>query len=162
MVVDRFAADHGFTFSRKKFKSKIASGTVSGTDVLLVKPQTFMNLSGEAVGSLVHFYKRPLSDVLVVYDDIDIPFGDIRIRATGGSGGHKGMESIIRHLGSSDFPRLRLGIRGDCPVRDLSAYVLKAFTPEERASLDGIIDKACQATEAVLTGPIETAMDQFN
>jgi PTH1 family peptidyl-tRNA hydrolase len=162
MVVDRFAAAHRLSFSRQKFKSKIATGMVEGEEVVLVKPRTFMNLSGDAVGPLVRFYKRPLSDLLVVYDDIDIPFGSIRLRPSGSSGGHKGMKSIIANLGADEFPRLRVGIRGDVPSGDLSEYVLERFTAEERAQLEGIIQRACDAVEAVITGPFEKAMRRFN
>jgi PTH1 family peptidyl-tRNA hydrolase len=108
-------------------------------EIILVKPQTFMNLSGEAVGSLVNYYKRPLTDLLVIYDDIDIPFGSIRLRASGGSGGHKGMESIIASLGSEAFPRLRIGIRADQPRGELSRYVLRKFSSEQEAQLHEVI-----------------------
>jgi PTH1 family peptidyl-tRNA hydrolase len=162
MVADRLASIHSFPVSRKKFKSKIALGSISGKEVLLVKPQTFMNLSGEAVGRLVRFYKRPLSDLLVVYDDVDIPFGAIRLRPSGGAAGHKGMESIIDNLGSDEFPRLRIGIRGSEPRGDLSKYVLRRFTPEEKDSLNEIIDKSCNAVEAALTESFEAAMNRFN
>lgn len=162
MVVDRFAAAHRLSFSRQKFKSKIARGLVEGEEVILVKPRTFMNLSGNAVGPLVHFYKRPLSDLLVVYDDIDIPFGSVRLRSSGSSGGHKGMKSIIAGLGAEEFPRLRVGIRGDVLSDDLSEYVLGRFSAEERAQLEGIVQRACDAVEAVITGPFEKAMSRFN
>jgi PTH1 family peptidyl-tRNA hydrolase len=162
IVVSRLAATHSIPFSRQKFKSKIASGVVAGEQVLLVKPQTFMNRSGEAVGPLLRFYKKSLSDLLVVYDDIDIPFGSIRLRIAGGSGGHKGMESIIENLGSDEFPRIRIGIRRAIPVNDLGTYVLKGFSKEEKAELDGVIDRACAAIEAVLSGPFEMAMNRFN
>lgn len=162
MVVDKFAAAHRLSFSRRKFKSKIATGTVEGEEVVLVKPRTFMNLSGDAVGPLVRFYKRSLSELLVVYDDIDLPFGSIRLRPSGGSGGHKGMKSIIASLGAEEFPRLRVGIRGEVSANDLSDYVLGRFTPEEKAQLEGIIQRACDAVEAVVTGPFEKAMNRFN
>jgi PTH1 family peptidyl-tRNA hydrolase len=135
---------------------------VGGHKILLVKPQTFMNLSGQAVGPLVYFYEHPLSDLLVVYDDIDIPFGTIRLRPSGGSGGHKGMKSIVASLGAETFPRLRVGIRGDVPAGDLSEYVLKRFTAGEAAELDGIVEKACDAIDAVLTDSFESAMSRFN
>jgi PTH1 family peptidyl-tRNA hydrolase len=161
-VVDKFAASRSLSFSKEKFKSHMASGPFAGEKVILVKPQTFMNLSGEAVGRLVRFYDLQLSDLLVVYDDIDISFGSIRLRHFGGPGGHKGMKSIIVHLGAEMFPRLRIGIRGDSPAADLSDYVLSRFTSEEEAELGGILQMACDAIEAVLTGPLETAMDRFN
>jgi PTH1 family peptidyl-tRNA hydrolase len=162
MAVDRFAAVHGLSFTRQKFKARIAAGTVAGQEAMLAKPQTFMNLSGEAVGPLVRFYNRPLDDLLVVYDDIDIPFGTIRMRRSGSSGGHKGMKSIIAHLGSDEFPRLRVGIRGLPPPENLTEYVLQRFTKEEATALDDIIEQACNAIEVALTGDLEKAMAQFN
>lgn len=162
MVVDKFASIHSLSFSRKKFNAKIASGSVEGEDVLLVKPQTFMNLSGNAVGSLVRFHKPEFSDLLVVYDDVDLPFGKIRLRPFGGSGGHKGMKSIIANLGVESFPRLRIGIRGTFLYDDLSDYVLGRFTAEERTGLDAILQRACEAMEATLVGSFDEAMNQFN
>jgi PTH1 family peptidyl-tRNA hydrolase len=161
-IVSAFAARRSFSFSKKKYRSLIASGTFAGEKIVLVKPQAFMNLSGEAVGSLVRFYNLRLSDLLVVYDDIDIPFGNIRLRPAGGSGGHKGMESIVANLGDEAFPRLRIGILGGLPPGDLSGYVLKNFTAEEQDALEGIIQRACDAVEAALSGPFEEAMNRFN
>jgi len=162
MVVDKLAANHGLTFSRRKFNAKVASGKVARADVILVKPQTFMNLSGDAVGPLVRFYQLPSSALLTVFDDIDIPFGSIRLRPSGSSGGHKGMKSIIATLGTDKFPRLRVGIRGSTATGDLSEYVLKPFTSEERTHLDDIVQRACECVETVLTGPFDKAMSQFN
>lgn len=162
MVVDRLASAHKCVFSREKFKARLASGAVGGEDVLLVKPGTFMNLSGEAVGALVRFYKRELSDLLVVYDDVDLPFGKLRLRPDGGAGGHNGMKSIIAHLGSEEFARLRVGIRGTFVFDDMSDYVLGRFTSEERAALDGIVKTACDAVEAALLEPFDKAMTRFN
>lgn len=162
MVVDRLAALHSLSFSRRKFKSKIAAGTISGSEVVLVKPQTYMNVSGEAVGALFRFYRRSPSDVLVIHDDIDIRFGNLRLRPAGGSGGHKGMASIIAHLGTDAVPRLRVGIRSASPVGDLSDYVLRKFTVGEQAELNNIIERACEAVETVLTESFQTAMNRFN
>ena len=162
MVMDAVAENHSLSFAQRKFKSLIASGSIAGQKVVLVKPQTFMNLSGEAVGPLVRFYKRPLEDLVVVYDDIDILFGNIRLRPDGGSGGHKGIQSIIENLGTDAVPRVRIGIRGNMPIRDLSAYVLKPFTSDEDTELDRIILKACEAVEAVLKNHFEGAMNEFN
>jgi PTH1 family peptidyl-tRNA hydrolase len=161
-VVNRLAETHSLVFSREKFKAQLASGTVKGEDVLLVKPQTFMNLSGEAVGSLIRFYKQERSDLLIVYDDIDLPLGAIRLRLDGGAGGHNGMKSIISHLGSEEFPRLRIGIRGEIQYDDMSAYVLGKFTSDERADLDAIIPRACEAVEMTLTEPFDRTMTRFN
>ena len=162
MVVGRLASIHSLAFSRKKFKAELAAGMVEGEDVLLVKPQTFMNLSGEAVGSVVRFYKRELSDLLIVYDDVDLPLGKIRLRPDGGSAGHNGIKSIITDLGSDKFPRLRVGIRGAFVYDDLSDYVLSKFTSDERAELDENIDRACSAVEATLSEPFDKAMSRFN
>ena len=162
MVVDRLASAHSLAFSREKFKAQLASGTVEGEDVLLVKPQTFMNLSGESVGALVRFYNQERSDLLIVYDDVDLPFGKLRLRPDGGSGGHKGVKSLIAHLGGEEVPRLRVGIRGEFAYDDMSGYVLGKFSSEERADLDGIIQTACEAVEAALTQPFDRVMTRFN
>lgn len=161
-VVDRFVKENSLVFSRKKFKSDIASGTIAGEKIVIAKPQTFMNLSGEAVGPLVHFYKCPPSELLVVFDDVDLPFGKLRLRPGGGAGGHNGIKSIISHLGTDAFPRLRLGIRGETHRGDLSSYVLNRFTSEEKDKLDSILSKACSAVEAVLSGPFDETMNRFN
>ena len=162
MVVDEFSAIHHMSFSRQKFKAEIATGSVAGQQVILAKPQTFMNLSGDAVGPLIRFYNIPLPDLLVVYDDIDIPFGRMRLKPFGTSGGHKGMKSIIASLGTDEFPRLRIGIGRETIPADLADYVLSEFSPEEKAELSGITGKACRAVEAVITNSFEVAMNQFN
>ncbi len=162
MVVDRFAEVHGLPFTRQKFKARIATGGVAGQDVILAKPQTFMNLSGEAVGPLVRFYNLPLTDLLVVYDDVDILFGSVRLRRSGSSGGHKGMKSIIANLGADEFPRLRVGIRRQLPPGDLTEYVLQRFSEEERSGLKAVVENACSAIEMAVTGSLEKAMTEFN
>jgi PTH1 family peptidyl-tRNA hydrolase len=160
--LDKIASIHCFTFSQKKFKAETATGRIGGAEVILAKPQTFMNMSGEAVGQILRYYKRQLSELLVVYDDVDLPFGSLRLRAQGGSGGHKGMKSIVAHLGGEEFPRLRIGIGGERLPADLSEYVLHTFTADERVELDAIIRRACDAVEAAVTGPLDSAMNMFN
>jgi len=162
MVVDQLASARSLSFAKKKFNAQIASGSIEGEETLLVKPQTYMNLSGEAVGSIVRFFKRDLSDLLVVYDDIDLPLGRLRLRPHGGSGGHNGMKSIIAHLGSEQFARLRVGIRGTFVFDDTSDYVLGKFTSEEKKELGQIVESACLAVEAALSQPIDEAMNQVN
>jgi PTH1 family peptidyl-tRNA hydrolase len=121
-----------------------------------------MNDSGRAVGALVNFYKVPQQRVLVVFDDLDLPYGAVRLRSEGGAGGHNGMRSIIQHLGSNQFPRLRIGI-GRPPGRmDPAAFVLQDFGREEQAELDNISDRAVKAIDAFISGGITTAMNQFN
>ncbi len=162
LAVDAFAEKHGLAFTRQKFKAKIASALVQGEQILLAKPQTFMNLSGDSVGPLVRFYDLPLPDLLVVYDDIDLPFGKMRLRPSGTHGGHKGMRSISAALGSYEIPRLRLGIRGATAGGNLRDYVLQPFLPEERIELSALCEKAAKAIESVLAGPFEKAMNEFN
>ncbi|GAB4340518.1 MAG: aminoacyl-tRNA hydrolase [Candidatus Abyssubacteria bacterium] len=162
MVADELASSNGLSFSQEKFKSKLAHGTVAGEDVIIAKPQTFMNLSGEAVGPLVRFYKIPPTNLLVVYDDVDITFGKLRLRPSGGSGGHKGIQSIIEHLGTEEFPRLRIGIRQEHVPDELSDYVLSEFGPEEKTELKRLIRTACKAVEAALSHSFQEAMNQFN
>ena len=162
VVLDKIASIHCFTFSQKRFKAETATGRIGDNEVILAKPQTFMNMSGEAVGQILRYYKRRLSELLVVYDDIDLPFGSLRLRAQGGSGGHKGMKSIIAHLGGGEFPRLRIGAGGERQPADLSEYVLSRFTAAERVELDAIIRRACDVVEAAVTGPFDGAMNMFN
>jgi PTH1 family peptidyl-tRNA hydrolase len=162
MVADQLASIHGLSFSQEKFRSALAHGVVAGEDAIIAKPQTFMNLCGEAVGPMVRFYKLPLTNLLIVYDDADIPFGKVRLRPSGGSGGHKGLNSIMEHLGTDEFPRLRIGIQQPDLPDDLSGYVLSEFRPEEKAELKGIIHTACLAVETAISQSLEEAMNRFN
>ncbi len=162
MVVDRLAADLHVSFSRQKFKARLASGLIADEEVILIKPQNFMNLSGDAIGPLVRFYKLELSSLLVIYDDIDLPFGRMRLRPAGGSGGHKGMASIISRVGSHAFPRLRIGIRGEDPVGNLSDYVLSEFTSEEKSRLGPIIERACTTIRDTFTLQFDMVMNKYN
>lgn len=121
-------------------------------DMMLVKPLTFMNRSGEAVQSLASYYKVPLEDVIVVYDDKDIPFGTIRLRGQGSSGGHNGVKSLIQHLGSDDFFRIRIGVGdSESPIQDTADFVLARFTPAEEEVLPDIIDAAVKSVHTALT-----------
>ncbi len=119
MVADRFAKQHHLEFARKRFNAQYAEGQVEGNRVIVVKPQTFMNSSGDAVGKFFSFFKIEPQKMLVIYDDLDLPLGKIRLRAQGSSGGHHGMESIISRIGTSDFPRLRIGIGRPNPDADV-------------------------------------------
>jgi PTH1 family peptidyl-tRNA hydrolase len=161
MAVDRLAARHGIDLKRVQSKAIVGSGRVAGRPVIIAKPQTFMNLSGEAVGSLAGFYKIPPDKTLVVYDELDIPFGVIRLREKGGAGGHNGMRSIIQRLGN-DFPRLRLGI-GRPPGRmDPAAYVLQDFGRDELPLVSDMLTAAVEAVEAFIADGIDIAMSRFN
>lgn len=159
--LDLLAEKWGLRFERVRFKAYLAMGTVEGRRVLLAKPLTFMNDSGESVAPLVRWHKVPPAQLLVIYDDLDLPLGKIRLRPGGSSGGHKGVASIIEKLGSADFPRLRIGIgrpeRGD-PVD----YVLSDFTAEQRLVMEGAYTQAVAAVECFLREGIKEAMNRFN
>lgn len=164
-----FARLHSIRFERRQCQARVGFGQVAGSKLLLAKPRTFVNLSGRAVGPLLHKYSTPLSDLLVIYDDLDLSLGKIRLRRSGGSGGHKGMESIISALGSEDFPRIRVGI-GRPQVEGLSNtdedaivnYVLSDFTPQEEELIKSAIATVAEAIDCFLTQGIEVAMSKFN
>ncbi len=161
MAVDRVAEKFGIALNSVKNKAIVGNGRIHQHAVILAKPQTFMNLSGDSVGAVANFYKIPPEKVLVVYDELDLPFGAIRLREQGGAGGHNGMKSIINHLGQ-EFPRLRLGI-GRPPGRmDPAAWVLRDFGDEERPLLNEILDEALQAIETFLMEGIQLAMSRHN
>jgi PTH1 family peptidyl-tRNA hydrolase len=162
-VLDTLARDYSqFRFDEKRNKSLMARGEVAGVKVALVKPQTFMNLSGEAVGPLAHFYKVPPERILVAYDDIDLPVAKLRLRPKGGSGGHKGMRSLIQHLGTEDFPRLRLGIGRPPGQMPVEAYVLQKFKPEEWEAMRVTYQQTVEAIKVILNEGLDRAMNQFN
>ncbi|RMF27929.1 MAG: aminoacyl-tRNA hydrolase [Chloroflexi bacterium] len=160
--LDRLAARHGLTFDRVQHRALLALGSIADRAVVLAKPQTFMNESGRAVAPLVRAYQVPLERLLVVYDDLDLPPGTIRLRPEGGSGGHRGMRSIIEALGSQDFPRLRVGI-GRPPGRmDPADYVLQDLSPEEEELFDQVCDRVAEAIHCWLTEGITLAMSRYN
>mgnify|MGYP000681002036 CR=1 FL=1 len=159
--LDRLAAAWGLSFSRRKHKALLAEGEIAGLKVILAKPQTFMNLSGQAVERLAHFYRLPPENILVIYDDLDLPLGKIRLRPKGGSGGHKGMKSIIEHLGTQNFPRLRVGI-GRPTHGDPVDYVLSDFAPDQRITMEEVYGRVISAVELWLKEGIEAAMNKHN
>jgi PTH1 family peptidyl-tRNA hydrolase len=161
LTVDRLAQRYGLAFTRQKGKAKIAGGTIAGQRAILAKPQTYMNLSGESVARLVQFFKISSERLLVVYDDLDLPLAHLRLRSGGGSGGHKGLKSVIEHLGIQAFPRLRLGIGR--PVHDNPVdFVLQNFTADEWIEMDAALDRAVKAIEHWLAYGIDSAMNVFN
>jgi PTH1 family peptidyl-tRNA hydrolase len=161
-IADRFAQSLGARFTRQQNQAFIASITRDGTKLVLAKPQTFMNLSGQSVSGLVRFYKVPPANLLVCCDDIDLPLGVIRMRASGGSAGQRGMQSILDSLGTKEVPRLRFGI-GRPPGRmDAADYVLRNFEAAEEELVPVIIDKAVQAVLAFVELGMTEAMNRFN
>ena len=162
MILDRLAERLGCAFSRLESKALVTKGDYQSHRLVLAKPQTFMNLSGQAIGALVKFYKVPLDRILVVYDDADLPLGTLRMRPSGGSAGQKGMGSILERLGTQDLPRLRFGI-GRPPGRmPASAYVLQDFGKDDLEFLPELLDRSVDAILAFVTDGLETAMNQYN
>ncbi|HZD09857.1 MAG TPA: aminoacyl-tRNA hydrolase [Candidatus Binatia bacterium] len=161
MLIDRFASRYGIALGRVQNKAIIGDGRVGERPVILAKPQTYMNHSGDAVGPLARYYRIPAQSVLVAYDDIDLAPGMIRLRQKGGSGGHNGMKSIIQHLGE-DFPRLRLGIGRPSGKMPPAAYVLQDFGNDEEPLLDAMLDEALDAVETYLRDGIDLAMSRHN
>jgi peptidyl-tRNA hydrolase, PTH1 family len=163
MVIDELARRAGKEVKAPECQALTARATIGLEEVLLVKPQTFMNLSGVAVAALVNKYEaRERSPILVISDDLALPFGKIRIRARGSAGGQKGLKSIIEKLGGQDFPRLRLGIAPDHPVNDAADFVLSEFPKKDRDALARMLARAADAVEAVLTIGVAKAMSKYN
>jgi len=159
--LDRLAQAHGLSFTQRRAKASLALGKIADVRVVLARPLTYMNLSGQAVRPLVSFYKLSLEDILVIHDDLDLPLGTTRLRPEGGSGGHKGMRSIIEALGSQAFPRLRVGI-GRPPGNDAVSYVLSDFTADEQITLESVYERVVAAVELFLREGIEAAMNAYN
>lgn len=162
-VLDRLAErwEAGWSFD-KKFNAEVARADRGARRVVLCKPQTYMNSSGEAVGGLAAYYQVALTRLLVVMDDADLPLGQIRLRPGGGSGGHHGLESIEKHLGSQDYPRLRVGIGRQGVTRQISGHVLGRFGSTESALADKVLNAAADQVETWLEAGIQKAMSQFN
>ncbi len=161
MVADLLAESNGISLGRVQNRAIVGSGLIGERPVIIAKPQTYMNLSGEAVQSLVKFYQIALEDLLVIYDELDLSFGVLRLRSKGGSGGHNGMRSIIQHLGE-DFPRLRIGIGrppGQMPPAD---YVLRDFGRDEAPALGELLEEAARAVGSFLVDGIDLAMTRHN
>ena len=168
--IDWLAREHGISLDIRRARSYLGTGRIGDTKVVLAKPRTYMNLSGEAVRGLMQHYSVPVQGVLVVYDDLDLAVGKIRIRERGSSGGHKGVKSIIAQVGSQDFPRLRVGIAplvdtGEADPRqqiDAVEHVLGDFSSREKAVIRGAYPVVVAAIECLLAEGIEAAMNRYN
>lgn len=162
-VVDALGDRYRLAFSEKRAKARVAEGTIAGERVALAKPFTYMNASGQAITGLRQWYKiDPATNLLVVYDDLDLPFGAVRLRERGSAGTHNGMRSIVSLLGSQQFPRLRIGIDRTPPGWDTANYVLGRFTREQEEQLPQVIDTAVDAIELVLREGLAAAMNRYN
>lgn len=161
LVVDELARRWDLNWQRSRLRAQVARGRVAGVEAILAKPVTFMNESGQAVQRLTNWYKVGCESLLVICDDLDLPFGQLRLRARGSPGGHNGLLSLTHHLGSSDFARLRVGI-GRPRHGEVRDYVLSGFSGAEREELPGIVSRGADAVEMYLRDGIVAAMNAFN
>ena len=161
-VIYRLADKYNIKMNIARHKALIGTGVIAGEKVMLVMPQTYMNLSGEAVGEIMRYYKAESSDLIITYDDIDLDVGKLRIRAKGSAGGHNGMKSIIAHVGSEEFDRVRVGIGHKPPEFDLADYVLSRFGKDELPLIRDAVDKAADAMEVIIRSGVEAAMNMYN
>ena len=161
IAVDLLAEKYGIKVDKIKFKALVGEGRIAGQKVLLVKPQTYMNLSGESIREVMSFYKEDIENLIVIYDDIDIPTGTIRLRKKGSAGTHNGMRNIVYLLADDGFPRIRVGIGSDKKV-DLINYVTSGVTKGEKELLEGALLKAADAAAAIVEKGIEKAMNEYN
>lgn len=163
MVIDELAGKNGISVTEKKHKALVGKGIVGGEKVLLVKPQTFMNLSGESIREIIDYYKiEEKSELIVISDDISLGVGALRIRKKGSAGGHNGLKNIILHLGHDEFQRIRLGVGEKPSGYDLADYVLGHFQEEDRALIAESVKQAAEAVEVMIAEGADKAMNEFN
>jgi PTH1 family peptidyl-tRNA hydrolase len=160
-VIDKLAGDLGADVTRRRFNARIGETVCDGERVVLVKPQTFMNDSGRSAQGVVAWYKLGLDELLVVCDDLDIEFGTLRLRRKGSSGGHNGLKSIARTLGSTEFPRLRIGVGRPRPDEAID-FVLSRFASAEREAIDEAVDRAAEAARSWVIDGMDASMNRFN
>ena len=161
-VIDALADEYGIRVDSKKHKALVGNGTIAGQKVVLAKPQTFMNLSGESLRALVDFYKVPIENVLIIYDDISLDVGRLRIRAKGSAGGHNGIKNIIERSGTDVFPRIKVGVGAPKGQGELVGWVLGSFSKEETEILSESIDRACKAVEEIIKAGCASAAQKYN
>jgi PTH1 family peptidyl-tRNA hydrolase len=162
LVVDRLAARHGIRLTRKECQALIGQGSIGGKTVLLAQPQTFMNLSGVAIKALLEKNEIPASELILVYDELDLPWGSIRVRPDGRRGSHNGVANVIAKVGTEEFPRVRLGVHPGQPLSSGKDFLLSRFTRQQTEALDSFIDLAADATESIISEGVEMSMTKFN
>lgn len=163
IAIDALAAKYGISISEKKHKALCGTGVIEGNKVLLMKPETYMNLSGESVRSVMDFYKiDPEEDMLVIYDDISLAPGNIRIRKKGSAGGHNGIKSLIAHTGTQNFMRIKVGVGEKPSGWDLADYVLGHFSDDDNTKIKEIMPDIIQSAVLMLQGDVDKAMNDFN
>ena len=161
-VIDVLADKYNIDVSDRKHKALCGKGVIEGEKVLLLKPQTFMNLSGESIREAVDYYKIDPDDIIVIYDDISLDPGQLRIRLKGSAGGHNGIKNIIAYLGTQEFPRIKVGVGANPPKMDLADYVLSRFGAEEQKIMDEAFGEAAEAAVMMMTTGAERAMNHYN
>jgi PTH1 family peptidyl-tRNA hydrolase len=162
LVVDRLAARHGIRVTRRECQALIGQGEIGGKKVLLAKPQTYMNLSGIAVKSLLDKNELMPADLVLVYDELDLPWGTLRVRAKGSAAGHNGVTDVISKLGTREIPRVRLGVHPGHPISSGVDYLLSRFTRRQTEELDAFVDHAADAAESIIAEGAEKSMAKFN
>lgn len=163
MTIDKLLENVSHSGFKMKFKSKCTTASVSGRSCLILKPETFMNNSGEAIEAAMSFYKIPIENVIVAFDDISLDVGKIRVRRKGSHGGHNGIKSIVALTGSEDFPRVKIGVgKKPRPDYDLAKWVLSKFSGSEQENLDSALKMAADSIELIVSGKIDEAMNKFN
>lgn len=161
-VIDMLANEYDISVTKIKHKALIGEGRIGSEKVLLVKPQTYMNLSGETLIDIYNYYKVDLENIVVIYDDIDLDVGKLRIRKKGSGGTHNGMRSIVKCLGSTEFPRVRVGVSKPMPGQNLADFVLSRFRKEEVDDLEIGLEKACNAVDCIIRENLDLAMNKYN
>lgn len=161
-TIDRMAESCSIELNQHKHKGVTGQGIIAGEKVILAKPMTYMNNSGECVGAIARFYKLAPEDIIVIYDDINLDVGQLRIREKGSAGGHNGIKSIIAHLGSENFPRIRIGVGMKKSGQDLANHVLSKFPKDQQEGVAEGMDNAVSAAKLMVTGQVQKAMNQYN
>lgn len=161
-VIDKLADKYNIGVDTLKHKGAYGKGKIEGEGVILLKPMTFMNLSGESVSAVANYFKIVPEDIIVIYDDINLDVGRLRIREKGSAGGHNGIKNMITHLGTDCFPRIRVGVGMKPPKMDLADYVLSHFTEDERTLMEQGYDRACEAAALMVRDEIKKAMNDYN
>lgn len=161
-VVDKIAEKHNIRLNKLKFNAIYGDGNILGERVLLAKPTTYMNNSGIAINEIASYYKIPSENIIVIVDDIDIPFSSLRIKRDGSAGSHNGLKSIVKVLGTKDFPRIRIGVGKKHPKQDLADFVLGRFSKDERVYMDETVEMTVDALEEFLVKGIGSSMNKFN